>query len=350
MREELECSIDAFNAHAVRDNIPLSVLFELTYRCNLFCVHCYQVDRDSEELSFSEVADIIDQLAAENCLFLTLSGGEVFAREDFFDIARYAVKKGFALKVFSNGTLINEGVAHELAGLRPLEVGVSIYGSDAATHDQFTSVPGSFNRSVNALKLLKRQGVLTVVKCLLMKENMNQIGGIKALANEVGAILQFDPIVAPKNDGNRDPLQHELSDTDLHRFFALEIAEPNKAKEPNPWLSESIICRAGRDLCCISPRGDIYPCVALPVTLGNLRKQSFAEIWRGVEAERLRKLTPSDLHECVSCPDLGYCTRCWGLAAVESRDYLGPSKINCRIARIRHRISVERAENKIEMR
>jgi len=350
VREERECSIDAFNAHAVNNNIPLSVLFELTYRCNLNCGHCYQVDRGSEELCFSEVTGIIDQLAAENCLFLTLSGGEVFVREDFFDIARYALKKGFALKVFSNGTLIDESVAHELACLHPLEVGVSIYGADAATHDQFTGMPGSFHRSVNALKQLKHQGVLTVVKCLLMKENIIQIGGIKALAKEVGAILQFDPIVVPKIDGNRDPLQHELTDTDLHRFFSLEIAEPNPAKEPNPRLSQPIICRAGRDLCCISPRGDIYPCMAFPITLGNLRKQSFAEIWRGVEAEKLRKLTPSDLHECVSCPDLNYCTRCWGLAAVESGDLLGPSQINCRIARIRHRISVERAGNKIEMR
>jgi len=350
MREELECSIDAFNARAVNDNVPLSVLFELTYRCNLYCEHCYQVDRGSEELSFSEITDIMDQLAAESCLFLTLSGGEVFVREDFFDIARYAVKRGFALKVFSNGTLINESVAHELALLHPLEVGVSIYGSDAATHDQFTGVPGSFHRSVNALKLLKHQGVLTVVKCLLMKENINHIEGIKALAQEVGAILQFDPIVAPKIDGNREPLQHELSDADLHRFFSLEIAEPQKAKEPNPWLSQPIICRAGRDLCCISPRGDVYPCVEFPFALGNLRKQNFVEIWRGAEAERLRKLTPSDLHECVSCPDLNYCTRCWGLAFVESGKLLGPSQINCRIARIRHRISVERAENKIKMR
>ena len=347
MRSKLNCSVEDIYAYTIERSIPLSVLFELTYRCNLRCGHCYMVDRGEAELSLDEVKDILNQLAAANCLFLTLSGGEALMRTDFFDIARYAKAKGFALKIFSNGTLINEDIAHEIARIHPLEVGISIYGSDAASHEQFTGMPGSFRSSLHALRLLKEQGVFTIMKCLLMKGSVAHMNEIRALASEVGAILQFDPIVSPKNDGNRTPLQFELDDSELHRFFSSITDQPQTMGQTDR-PSAVIICRAGRDTCSISPIGMVYPCVALPVPLGNLREQNFNKIWYGHKAEKLRKLRFSDLSQCVSCPELSFCTRCWGLATLESGDHLGPSYLNCRIARIRHRISVERAETDLE--
>jgi radical SAM protein with 4Fe4S-binding SPASM domain len=342
MREMHHCSIDTLFNRAVKDNVPLSANFELTYRCNLRCSHCYVVDRGEKELSFSEITGILDQLAEENCLFLTLTGGEAFLREDFLDIARYGHRKGFALKVFSNGTLINESVVRDMAGLKPLKVGISIYGADAATHDRLTGVPGSFKRSRRALRLLNKHGVFSIVKCLLMKENVAQLEKMEKLAREMGTTFEFDPIVTPRNDGNRDPLNHQIDEADLHRLLYQEMDVPGKINQRVRPSTESAICGAGRDSCCISPGGEVYPCVALPtMPLGNLRRQSFVDIWRGAEATKLRKFSFADLNQCNACPELDYCTRCWGLAAVESGDHLGPAYINCRIARIRHRISVE---------
>lgn len=336
-----DCSIDTVFAQAVRGNVPLSVNFELTYRCNLRCSHCYVVDRGEKELKFNEVTGILDQLAAEKCLFLTLTGGEALLREDFLDIANYSHKKGFALKIFTNGTLINESAVRDLAGLKPLKVGISIYGADAATHDRLTGVPGSFKRSLRALRLLNKHGVFTIVKCLLMKENVAQLEKMEKLAREMGATFEFDPIVTPRNDGNRDPLKHQIDEADLHRLLSQETEVPGKINQRVRPSTESAICGAGRDSCNISPGGEVYPCVALPMPLGNLRQQSLFDIWRGAEALKLRKFNFTDLYKCISCPDLEYCTRCWGLAAVESGDHLGPAEINCRIARIRHRISDE---------
>ena len=346
MRETHDCSIDTLFARSAKDNVPLSIEFELTYRCNLHCGHCYVVDRGEEELSFSEIAGILDQLAAANCLFLTLTGGEVFIREDFLDIARYTRSQGFALKIFTNGNLINKDIACEMARLKPLQVGISLYGADAATHDRLTGVHGSFHRSINALRLFKEQGIMTTVKCLLMKENLAQLGEIRTLAGEMGAIFQFDPVVTPRSDGNRAPLQHELTEAELYGFFSHEVADPGKSGERAYPLSESIICGAGRDICSISPGGEVYACVALPMSLGNLRQSSFEKIWHGAEATKLRRFRFSDLHQCVSCHDVNYCIRCWGLATVESGDHLGPAYSNCRIARIRHRISDERSKSK----
>ncbi len=345
MSAERDCSINGVYDSTIKNNVPLNVLFELTYRCNLRCGHCYNADSGEKELSYYEVKDIVEQLAAENCLFLTFTGGEALVREDFLDIARCARRMGFALKLFTNGSLIDEGIARELAGLKPVHVGISIYGADAAVHDRLTGVPGSFHRSLHALRILHDYGVLTMLKCLLMKENIAQLDAIMFLAAEVGAILQLDPVVNPKNDGNRGPLQHEVNEAALYRLFSNEKDWPKKPKDSLAQPSRSLLCRAGIDTCSISPGGEVYPCVALPVPLGNLREQSFAKVWHGARAREMRKFRLSDLQQCVSCPDLDYCTRCWGLAAVESGNHLGPSYLNCRIARIRHRISEERGAN-----
>src|SRR5512136_2462306 len=119
MFEECNYSIDDLFMHTLKENIPLSVQFELTYRCNLACSHCYVVNRGEKELSFNEITDVLDQLAEANCFFLTLTGGDVFMRDDTLNIVRYARSKGFVTKIFTNGNLITENVAHELGKLLP---------------------------------------------------------------------------------------------------------------------------------------------------------------------------------------------------------------------------------------
>ncbi|UCG54887.1 MAG: radical SAM protein, partial [Dehalococcoidia bacterium] len=102
MSQSNSLSVNAIYTYTAREAIPLNVLFELTYRCNVHCSHCYVVDRSGVELSFNEIASILRQLADDGCLFLTLTGGEVLLRNDFLEIARYARGLGFALKVFTN--------------------------------------------------------------------------------------------------------------------------------------------------------------------------------------------------------------------------------------------------------
>lgn len=342
MADTRDCSIGTVSVYTVTHHVPWNVLFELTHRCNLRCGHCYAVDRHERELSLGEIQDVLRQLAAENCLFLTFTGGEALARAEFLEIAEFAHKLGFMLKVFTNGTLLDEAVARRLATLEPIHVGISLYGAGAETHDRATGVAGSFARSVKALSLLHELGVVTMAKCLVMKENAAELPQTQQLVNRLGAILQLDVVVAPKNDGNRDPLEHQLDDDGLYRVLSSEVIIPKRTMRVGTSPSGSLICRAGMDVCCISPGGDVYPCVSMPVSLGNLREQSFSEVWRGPTAERFRQFRFADLHQCVSCPDLDYCIRCWGLALVESGNHLGPSYLNCRVARMRHRILRER--------
>lgn len=320
--------------------IPLNVLFELTYNCNLKCCHCYTIkDEKRQELSTEEIKNILDQLADAGALYLTLSGGEVFTRPDFFEIAGHAREKHFAITIFTNGTLITEEIVEEISVLCPLNVGISIHGAFPETHDDIIGVQGSFEKSLNSLRLLRKRGVNTTLKCTLMKQNFKQYPEIIKLAENIGASLSFDPIVTPAIDGCKDNLKYRLITDQLKTIFS----DPYLTSLPRgEWVSAnggrgegvSILCDAGRNFCSISPYGDVYPCVQLLLNAGNVRESPFWEVWNSEQMQDLRNLKNRDLSICSSCKMLSMCNRCPGLALLEEGDLLGPSKVACTIANV----------------
>ena len=125
------------SAKADQNRTPLNVHLELTYRCNEQCVHCYCVvehGREQEvrrhELTLDEIQRLLDELADMGALYLTLSGGEVMVRPDFFDIAEHARRRGFVYRVFTNGIGLTEAKVERLAALEPLTVELSIFSAD----------------------------------------------------------------------------------------------------------------------------------------------------------------------------------------------------------------------------
>ena len=116
--------------------VPMEVSIEVTRRCPLECRHCYnnlpmsdKVARQSE-LSLEEYRRLLDELAAEGCLWILFTGGEIFARADFLDIYAYAKSKGFLITLFTNGTMVTERVADFLVEYPPFAVEITLYGAD----------------------------------------------------------------------------------------------------------------------------------------------------------------------------------------------------------------------------
>lgn len=322
--------------------IPICVLLELTYRCNQRCVHCYVVEHpEREELSFSQICNILDQLAKGKCLFLVLTGGEILTREDFFDIARYAKSKHFSLRLKTNGTLITPQVADRIAELSPLAVEISVYGAGASTHDAVTKIPGSFARTMNAIQLLKERGVRVGITTPLMKQNVKEYEQLLEMMKNLGVKYVMDPTITPKNDGSLAPTELRLNEDALCQIFS----DPYLIK---PWgksvsVKEKVkedICAAARRICCISPYGDVYPCIMLQISAGNLKEKSFHEIWWTSEVlSDIRSMKVADLSECTTCEQLPYCNPCVGLAFLEEGKVKGPSAMTCQIARVRERIA-----------
>lgn len=315
----------------IRQKIPFMAHWELTYKCNLRCVHCYIVKEPrKEELCFKEIKSILDELAEQGCLYLCFSGGEIFTRRDFFDIASYAREKGFALRLQTNGTLITPKVADRIKEISVLSVGMSLYGRDATIHEAVTGSVGSYLKTVTAFRLLKERGIKTVLKSPLMRETVREFDALKRLAKELGADFVYDLTIAPKNDGSKRPLEHRLSETDLREFLASQV-RPLK-KESLRIGDDALLCNAGMNFISISAYGEVYPCVAIRKKCGDLRRESFDSIWLSPVLSRIRGIRFSDLAHCKGCKLLAYCDRCPGIADLEDRDILGPSTAACQVA------------------
>ena len=320
--------IAVLDTGARESNTPINVLFELTHRCNLRCFHCYVIADKRPELDTHEVRGVLDQLAEAGTLFITFTGGEIMLRQDLFEVLEHARDRHFAIRLFTNGTLIDEEAADRIARIKPVDVGVSVYGPTAEIHEAVTKARGSFDKSVRALQLLHDRGIMTHLKCVLMEENVNVRGGVGDLADELGAYAQFDPQVTPRNDGDLSPTSHSIDDTELSNV--VHASQLRGALD-----LDTALCAAGRDSASISPAGDVLPCVQWPMPIGNLRQQSFSEIWSSPEASAIRDLTMSKLDTCRDCPDLGFCSLCLGLNYVENGDATRPSSSVCRMARAR---------------
>jgi MoaA/NifB/PqqE/SkfB family radical SAM enzyme len=315
---------------ASRAHIPISVLFEVTHRCNLGCEHCYLTEGPvgrprptRAELSLEEIRPILDQLADAGTLFLTLSGGEVFLRRDALDIVAHARARGLSVTIFTTGTLLTPEKASELAALHPLSVEVSIYSPRPEVHDQVTRIPGSHARSLRALRMLKERGVVILIKSPLMSLNSGEYHGIIELAEELGAGYGFDAMLVPRRDGDMAPVNLSLDRQQFYQIFAdpviaKELSQPVKCL-PQPGEE---ICATGRRHCLISPYGDLFPCMVYPVPAGNLREKCFREIWSGSPIlQEIRSKTVDDIRGRGKAIG-GF--RCSALALIENGDFLGP--------------------------
>lgn len=337
---------DDLRDRAIIKKIPLIVHFDLTYRCNLDCVHCYIVDEGRSVLGIDEVKDILEQLAEAGALYLTLSGGEVLTRKDFIEIAEYARKLNFALRILTNGTLIDEAMADKIASLNPEMVAISIYSTKPQVHDKITRVSGSFRKSISAAEMLRDRGARLKISTVIMSETIGDYRDIYELSVQLGASFQADYRITPKTDGDKMPLAVHIDEKYLPKLLADPIFTEKSEPEPQEVYSgifNTIPCGAGHMSCYITPYSDVYPCVQLPINCGNLKQSSFSEIWKNSsELSEFRSITISDLAVCSQCEFFKYCRICVGLNYVEEGSMFSPSKRACQEARIMKELGRER--------
>lgn len=323
--------------------IPIVGLLELTYKCNLKCLHCYIIDDYQEkELSAGQIKEILSQLAEAGCLILTITGGEPLLRNDFWEIAAFARDLGFALVLKTNATLISREAAKQLKELNFYRIDISLYGVSNDVHDGITNNKNSYQKTRVAIEYLIEEGLTVQLNVFLMKKNQLELLEIIKQSREMGTGLSFDYTISPKNDGSTGPLIQQLSEKELIRV--MEVLESEKIDVTScPQIApNSNICAIGRRTFSITPYGNVYPCLQYPQEAGNLLKDDFATIWRESKLlNKIRKWKLEDLHICSSCRDIDYCLPCLGLAYLEG-DPLGSYSGSCLAARARrHNLTVD---------
>lgn len=317
---------------------PLFVIWEITSLCNLRCEHCLSSAGETlpNELSTEEAMGLLDYLEAIKVFNINLSGGEPLMRPDIFDIIDYASKKKFSIDLLTNGASITEKVLNRLEDSNIFNVQVSIDGI-GETHDKFRGRKGTYERAINAIKLLKDSKYNVSISSTVTKLNMSEIPRIIDMAIDLG-IPSFKTTLfmpAGRGKGNIDKLVLTRQDTKDFTYMMIEKKkEVGKdiiiASETDyPWLvegldrkslesmkiddSSKIGCTAGSSSLYITPDGKIAPCPFLRgLIAGDVRESNVKEIWDNSPTfDIFRNITRGSLKgKCGSCEYLGI--MCYG--------------------------------------
>ncbi len=307
-------------ARAQEHNVPIDVSIELTHHCNLRCRHCLIPDFKAPDLLTTErVLTLLDELVEIGTLSLTLTGGEPLLRSDWLCIARRARSLGFALRLFTNGALIDEHAAAAIKELNAV-VEISLHAINEEIFDTITGQKGSFEKTLSGIERLCRHGVEIVLKTTVQLENRSEIEAVAAYAAEIGAAHRAYGTIFPKKDGDLGPIELRVPQNELSSLLLPVVGEVLSLDREAP------LCAAASRFCAINSAGDVLACNLLPGSGGNLRNRSFREIWEGSPwLNRVRNIRATDLHICNTCERLAYCGRCHAQALLEHGDLYGPS-------------------------
>lgn len=330
---------ESLHKEAVEKRIPISGGFELTYRCNLRCVHCYVEGEGNvqKELSFEEICAILDEMANEGCLWLLITGGEPLIRKDFLDIYLYAKKKGFIITLFTNGTLINLDVIECFLEWPPFKVEITVYGASQETYEKVTQVPRSYDKCMSGINLLVENDIALQLKSMIMTLNKHEVRELKNLSKSLGMPFMFDPILSPKLNRSLEPRLYSLSSEEI---VGLDLEDPQRLQEWKEYLKTSLQkpksdslyrCAAGQTTFFISPYGELQLCVISRTPSYNLKTGSFKVGWYDFFRNICQQKVREDF-KCKECELVSICGQCPGWSYLEHGNYDTPVEYLCEIA------------------
>ncbi len=317
--------------------VPVSVLVEVCYTCNEKCVHCCLDNHNQRGMSLKQYEMLFDQMVTAGTFFVILTGGEPFTRKDFMDIVRAARKRRLSVTIFTNGTLLSEKDISDIAKLFVQDVHVSIYSTNEKVHDSITQIPGSFRKSISAIRAMVKEGINVRIKCPLMLANANDISNLVKMAESLGAKMQFATTITARNDGDISTHKLQMSDRQLvkaikHSAVSENISVSVRDKDDGNSVPCDTILNGG----AIDPRGNVFPCNQWRICGGNVLHDNFGKIWKESEVfTAFRQIRLRNLVKCQTCEIFNYCTRCPGLALLEDNDICGCSASAKKVAEAR---------------
>ena len=340
-----------------------SVSWNLTQRCNLECAHCYMsafAGADARgELTTAECYRVMDEIAQVNPnVFLILTGGEPLLRRDIWDLTAYAGAKRFTTVLGTNGVLLREREAERMRTHGVLGASISLDSTDRVKHDAFRRLPGAWDGAVRATRVLRHAGLDFSLHMSVTGWNVGEVPAMIDLAKELGAtVLNFFFLVRTGRGTDLTDIDAAAYETILTYLAKVQGVGGTGAEKPeDPWStpvgradgllirakcaphfrrilwernpSSPLLqnyahgsCPAGKYYCRITPEGDVTPCPYMPVSAGNVRTTSFADLWRQAPVfDDLR--APKLGGRCGACEFAKICGGCRCRAYATYGDYL----------------------------
>jgi len=320
------------------------VFWNMTNECNLSCSHCYlsagPSARRQGELSLDEAKAFIDDLSQIPVPLLMFSGGEPLVREDFWEIASYARRRGLKTALSTNGTLITEKAAERIKSLGIEYVGISLDGASEKTHDAMRGQPGSFQKAVQALRNCIRVGLKCGVRVTVTQFNFHELPSLIDLSArlEVPRFCLYWLVPSGRGKVNftrrelersqtawvLDVLYRKAKELGPSRMEILSVDAPqdavyllNRMREENSPEYEGAVrllqfmgdaCSAGDRVANVDAVGDVYPCQFAQLRelrIGNVKEKSFSQLWNESDSPVLsafRSKTKNLKGKCGLCP------------------------------------------------
>ena len=330
---------------------PMQVSIEVTRRCPLECQHCYNnlpmgdQDARSREMTTEEHFKMLDELVEMGCFWLLYTGGEIFARKDFLEIYTYAKKKGFLITLFTNGTLINEKIADYLCEWPPFSIEITLYGRTRETYEALTQIPGSYDRCLRGIKLLRERGLPLKLKTVATSINKHEVTAMRQFAEEeLGVEFKFDGQVNPRIDCSQSPLAVRLTPEEV---VALDMNAPKGVTEyqrlakrdlenpPNLAKNDTVyFCGGGMNSFAINAHGEMGICVISQQDTFRVQEAGLKRVWEE-SLLQLRTRKRTQVTKCVQCRIQSLCGMCPANGEMENGDKESPVEFLCNVAHLR---------------
>jgi radical SAM protein with 4Fe4S-binding SPASM domain len=333
------------------ERVPLQVSIEVTRRCPLECLHCYNnlpmgdMDAKRRELTKEEHFRVLDELVEMGCFWILYTGGEIFARKDFLEIYTYAKKKGFLITLFTNGTIINEQIADYLKEWPPFAIEITLYGRTRETYEALTAVPGSYDRCLRGIKLLKERGLPLKLKAVATSINKHEVMAMRRFAeDELGVEFKMDGQINPRIDCSQSPLAVRLTPEEV---VALDMATTKTSSEYRTLAERSInetansahvdtvyVCGGGVNSFALNALGEIGICVISQQETFSIRTDGVKEVWEK-SLLQLRGRKRTRVTKCAECRIKLLCGMCPANGEMENGDRESPVEFLCHVAHLR---------------
>src|ERR1700685_128341 len=331
--------------------VPIQVSIEVTRRCPLECLHCYNnlpmgdIEAKQRELTKEEHFRVLDELVEMGCFWILYTGGEIFARKDFLEIYTYAKQKGFLITLFTNGNIITEVIADYLVEWPPFAIEITLYGRTRETYEALTAVPGSYDRCLRGIRLLRERKLPLKLKTVATSINKHEVFAMKQFAEEeLGVDFKFDAQINPRIDCSQSPLAVRLTPEEV---VALDFHSPERASEyrrlaerdlnrpPNLSHSDTVYsCGGGINAFAINARGEMTICVVSQQDTYDVRLGSVKEGWEHFLLA-VRNLKRTRLTKCIGCRIQALCGMCPASGEMENGDKETPVAFLCHTAHLR---------------
>lgn len=318
------------------------ISWNTTKECNLYCKHCYRSSgpgqKQTDELSTREGKKLLDEIAKAGFKIMIFSGGEPLMRDDIYELVEYAAGLGLRPVFGTNGTLITKEVANKLKEAGAMAMGISLDSMDPEVHDEFRQVEGAWEKAVRGIRNCLGINLPVQINTTITDINYDEFEEITDFAVELGVQAHHPFFLVPTGRGQeieknsvRAKRYHNMIDRILEKQKEVDIElKPTcapqfmvAAEEKDMEMRFTRGCLAGTDYCCILPDGKVHICPYLPVKVGNVREESFVEIWKNAEIfDELRAMDYNG--SCGSCQHIDICGGCRARAYYYSddRDYM----------------------------